>query len=380
VPVSTVVGYGMSALAVLFIWKYWDKISKEPVFLWLLIFFIYGMLITPFSSSPDIGFSTMLGYLAHWILPFILGYSVYYTGQARKLFLVIFAVISIITALSLLAYFGLFPKVVHGDFQLVRDGLLHAGRSHIAFAALCVFVSFFLIAVPVYSDKPGLKKLVWLVPAAVYIFAIILTGSRGYYISAAIVYSLFAVIWAVINKKLKYLIALAVAAGLCAALVYHINPAVRERITRTGGSDNNINERVYLYKVALAEIKARPLFGYGPGQGIKQKEYFEKLPENMRTLYRHPALHSFYLNFAADFGLAGLIIFVVIIVLIFKRLLTILHLPDSPANMFAFGLCWGLLGLLIGDCFDTILRGPGVAMEFFWALGIVFRLSKEKRS
>jgi len=205
----------------------------------------------------------------------------------------------------------------------------------------------------------------------------VLTGSRGYYISAAIVFSLFAVIWSVRNKKIQYLVVFAVAVSLCAVLLYKFNPEVKHRITRTGSSDNNITERLYLYKVALSEIKDRPLFGCGPGQGIRQKAYFETLPENMRNLGRHPALHSFYLNLTADFGLAGLLIFIIIIALIFKRLLTILHLSDNPANVFAFGLFWGLIGLLIGDCFDTILRGPGVAMEFFWALGIVFRLSNE---
>ena len=48
-------------------------------------------------------------------------------------------------------------------------------------------------------------------------------------------------------------------------------------------------------------FKARPLFGFGPGQGIKQKEFFEKLPEGERYFpNRHPALHLFYLNLAAD--------------------------------------------------------------------------------
>ena len=75
--------------------------------------------------------------------------------------------------------------------------------------------------------------------------------------------------------------------------------------------------------------------------------------------------------------MAGLIIFVIIMAHIFLRLAAVMSDKESQVNLLAFGLFWGLAGLLIGDCFDTLLRGPGVAMELFWAAVMIFRISKK---
>jgi O-antigen ligase len=328
----------------------------------------------------------MAGYLAHWIGPFALGYAVYEPQKARKAVTIYFAVFSFVVALALLAYFGLFPKTVHGDFHLVKDGLLQAGRSHIALGALCIFITFFLAGFAFEPGRSRAARTAMLGAALVYIFAIALTGSRGYYISAGLTFSVFGIFWAVKNNKIKQLFYVLLAAAAVSALIVRFNPQVQERILRTNKADNNLIERVYLYKVAFSEIRARPFFGYGPGQAIRQKEYFEKLPPREQNLDRHPALHSFYLNFAADFGLAGLAIFVIIMAHVFKRLASVMAARDGEQavsgtdGILAFGLFWGLIGLLIGDCFDTLLRGPGVAMELFWVLGMVFGISKETKN
>ncbi len=379
-PISNVVGYIASALSVALMWKYWGKIIDEPVFSWLLIFVVYGMLLVPFSGEPKAAFGTMVGYLSHWVVPFVLGYAVFDPAKARKALLIYFAVFSLVVALALLAYFGMFPKVVHGDFNLVRDGLLQAGRSHIALGSLCIFISFFLIGISVYSKDAGITRLIPLIPAAVYAFALVLTGSRSYYIAGFIVYISFAVIWAVKNGMAKYLLIFVFLLGAAGGIIYKYNPAVHYRFERTGLKDNNVSERLYLYKIALAEIKARPIFGFGPGLGIKQKQYFNSLPPEQATLGRHPALHLFYLNLTADFGLAGLAIFVIIMVHIFSRIVPVMLDKDSSVNVFAFGFFWGLAGLLIGDNFDTLLRGPGVAMEVFWVTGMILRVCRDESS
>ena len=377
-PVTHIGGYAVSLLSVLFIWKYWGKINKEPVFMWLLVFFIYGMMLVPFSGEPKASLGVMTGYLTHWILPFILGYGLTGETKARNMLLVYFAVITAVAALSMLAYYGLFSKVVGGNFFLVEDGLLKAGRSHIAFAALCIFIAMTLASFALLPGRGRALKGALLAASVFYVLALALSGSRGYYIAAALVFPAAAVYWTLKNGKIKYLAILALAAVIGVGLVYKFNHGVRERIHRTGASDQNVSERLNLYKVAVEEIKARPVFGYGPGQGIKQKNFFEKLPEAQRNLDRHPALHSFYLNFAADFGLAGFAIFVIIMASILMKLAAVMGSKDGFADAAAFGLFWGLLGLLVGDCFDTILRGPGVAMELFWALGMVLRNTRER--
>jgi len=99
----------------------------------------------------------------------------------------------------------------------------------------------------------------------------------------------------------------------------------------------------------------------------------------MKNVGHHPHLHSFYLNFLADFGVAGGIVFAVMLFLIFKRLWTMSsNTKDSAMRALAYGLFWGFSGVLIGDCFDTLLLGPATAMELFWLIGITFRQSVNK--
>jgi hypothetical protein len=337
------------------------------------------MMLVPFSGDPAVGLGAMVGYLTHWIFPFVLGYGIIDAVKLRRSLWIYFILFSAVLGLSLLAYFGLFPKVVNGNFFLVEDGLLKAGRSHIALGALCVFIVFFLAGKTVYSVESGFRRFWPLIPAAIYLLALALSGSRGYYIAGAVAFVSFGAVYALKRGMVKYLLlalALSAAAGL---LIYKFNPSVNQRINRTGLADQNVSERLYLYRVAAAEIKARPFFGYGPGQAIKQKEYFDRLPEAERSLNRHPALHSFYLNLAADFGLAGFAIFVIIMAYIFRGLAVIMKDKASPVNYLAFGLFWGLVGFLTGDCFDTLLRGPGVAMELFWVCGMVFRVYREEK-
>jgi hypothetical protein len=50
---------------------------------------------------------------------------------------------------------------------------------------------------------------------------------------------------------------------------------------------------------------------------------------------------------------------------------------DPYLRSLAFGLMWAFAGVMVGDCFDTLLRGPGTAMELFWLAGLVLRQARE---
>ncbi|OGS08419.1 MAG: hypothetical protein A2204_08240 [Elusimicrobia bacterium RIFOXYA1_FULL_47_7] len=137
--------------------------------------------------------------------------------------------------------------------------------------------------------------------------------------------------------------------------------------------------RVILYKVAFWEIRERPFFGFGPGEGVKQEKYFNMLPPEQQALKNHTHLHSFYLNFMADFGLAGFVIFILMVFYWLKTVWTAYHSGSNFNKAVSFGLFWGIIGILAGDSFDTLLRGPGVAMELFWLTGIVIGLNESEK-
>jgi O-antigen ligase len=155
------------------------------------------------------------------------------------------------------------------------------------------------------------------------------------------------------------------------------SPGLRERIRTTGPQTDNVKERLALYQVACWEFQDRPIIGFGPGQGIAQKQYAERLPEPMRGVMRHPHIHSFHLNFLADFGIAGYLLFLSIIGIALVRLWQTASSSAIFIRAIAMGVFWGLIGVLIGDFFDTLMVGPSTAMEMFWFLGLLFGIKNE---
>ena len=91
-----------------------------------------------------------------------------------------------------------------------------------------------------------------------------------------------------------------------------------------------------------------------------------------------PHLHSFYLNLAADFGLTGLVIFFVITFAWLKKIHRCFTVGAGINRVVAFGLFWGVIGILAGDMMDTFLRGPRVGMDLFWLTGLLFGSTKIK--
>jgi O-antigen ligase len=372
-PFSHVGGYVVVGAGLLFSFSYWSRIKREPLFYAILAFMAYGFIRAFFSSAPAIGFNSMIGYACQWLLPFLLGLGLNRTGEHRKIFWTFFSVFLAIICFSILAYFGLFFKSLGPGIYLADEGLLKGLRSHIALAAMCLVLSFFALAQLTTNDRlaPGKKRL--LVAVLVLLnAALFLTGSRSYYAAAAVSYFFFGIAW--LFRTRRWGLFAGMIAGCCflAATLYFSVPAIRQRISGTTIQTNSAVERLSLYKVALWEFKDSPIWGFGPGQGIKQTKYFQRLPGEMQNVNRHPALHDFYLNFAADFGAFGLLIFVLALYLIMKRLWIISKNGDVQLASLGLGLFWGLTGILIGDCFDTLLRGPGTAMELFWLTGLLF--------
>ena len=372
---SHIGGYVAVGLGFLFSFNVWKKLFREKIFIWMLAFLAYGMIRSLFSTMPDAGYMTMLGYFSQWLLPFMLGYSITTTKHFRNAIEIFISVFLVILTLSTLAYFGFFPKVIGQDNILVsvQDGLLKGLRSHIAFAALCVLFSFISLGKAlVKGNNTPLEKWVYIILAVFPLGVLFLTGSRGYYAAAFAVYSIFGVYWLIKTGSARILVTVMLAAVVFGSLFYLELPNLRARINHTGAQDASFTERLSLYKVALAEIKSNPVFGIGPGEGTLRGEFFNVLPPERQAVRRYGHLHSFYLHITAEMGFVGLAFFCVIIYLVLIKLYSAMNTADGMLKALAFGVFWGFIGILFGDMLDTLLRGPGTAMELFWLTGLVF--------
>jgi O-antigen ligase len=379
-PVTHIAGYAAVFAGLCLFWKYLKELRDEPLFLWLLVFVFYATVRSLFSGEPQIGFAATFGYFAHWLLPFILGFCLKENRTVKRLFWVSYGTFVVIAVLAVLAYFGLFTDQLIPGVYFAREGLLKGLRSHIAFGAACIVMSFISLGQGLLrTDLARQKRALFILLSLFFTGAIFLTGSRSYYIAAAVTYPALGIYWAVRTGQWRWLVSGAAGMACIVVLLYFYTPFLRNRIQHTGPQDNNVIERMTLYRVAFWEVRDNPLFGWGPGQGIRQTKYFDQLAAR-RDVQKHPTLHNFYLNLAADLGLTGLALLIIILYLILGRAWrTARHDPDPFLRAFGFALFWGFLGVLVGDCFDTLLRGPHTAMELFWLTGLLFGQSKERR-
>lgn len=377
---SHIGGYAASGIGLFFSYSRIRSFLKENTAKLLLGFIVYGAALSLFSPEPSVGFACMLGYFSQWLLPFLLGFALSDKEQVKKVFTVFYVVFYLILILSFLAYFGLFPKEIGpGNFLAnTEDGLLKGLRSHIAFAALCLLFSFMSSSRALFDNRlTVLKKTIFWALAVLPLGAIVLTGSRGYFLAATVSYAVFLVYVAVRTKKYALLSAFVAVTFLASSGLFFGQPRLSQRVSRTGPADESVAGRFAMYKIALSEIKANPVFGVGPGQGTRQLKYFGNLTLQELTLTKHVHLHSFYLHVAAEFGLLGLAAVILLFYSLLKRIYSAGHSLSGFERALAVGLFFGIIGILIGDMFDTLLRGPGTAMEVFWLSGLIFGITRK---
>ena len=376
-PISQVWGYG----AVFIGFASWPgrarELFKNKVFIAVLVFVLYGFIRSIFSPDSALGFSLSAAYLMHWLLPFALGFMVINEELIKKYILIYFSVFFAIVFVSVFAYFGLFWQNL-GSFYFVREGLLKGLRHHIGFAALCFSFSLIALSLGFFClTLSKLKRVLFVIAGIFLIFAVFLSGSRGYYIAVGVILPAFVFFLTVKNGKIWRGIGMLCVVAIIFCLVYFFSGLVSSRVKSAAAfSDTNVTERMDLYHIAILEIKDRPVFGFGLGVPQRKSEYFAMVGKkdllNDDGTYRHFHLHSFYLTLLAEEGFIGFAIFLGLIFLIFREGIKVVRFSNNSFKVaFSIGVMFAFAGVLVGDMFDAHLRGPGVAMDLFWLFGLM---------
>ena len=361
-----IAGYILSFVSLLFIYINWKYLKQEKIFIAMSLFLIYGFILACFADEKTKAFGEMFNYFASWLPPFILGYYITDENSKYKIIMLYLAMFTAVAILSVLAYYGLFYKTIfNGHFA--GEGLyghVNAFLWHISLGAMCVLISSISLIFLLFKEDLNSKKQIFLLIFSVFwIMVLVLTGSRGYYIAGFITYVLIFGFYIYKFKKIKIpLIALSISI-MVAGIIYFTDPYMQQRIKNTSlDSEDSVTYRLRAYPIAFEIFKKTPLFGAGPRQSVIQKE----LKNSNLGIPTH--LHSLYLNMMTDFGLVGFAIFGYLIFQILKRLYDIYMQENS---LFALAMIFAWMSILIGENFDAILRGPRVAMDYFWITGLI---------
>lgn len=334
------------------------------------VFLIWGLILSlTVATEPSAGFQTVFAYFTHWMLPFAVGF---WLPSRFRIPVLYFWVISIfiLAFISLLAFLGVF----HAP-GLSKEGMLFGLHNHIQLAALLSLALFIVYGLFL---APGKSIRATVISGIVCIFLMlffILTGSRGWWSAAAVSLAGMTVHHIIINRERTRALIVAIIGVIFVLGSIAVFPQVRARINMTGFNDLNFIYRRNMAIMATEVIKDNPLTGIGPGQVPYAREYYDKmekmnLPQETGYLQKKH-FHDMYLQVAAEFGLPGALVFLAILFLSLRILVA------SPARLSAtrrsgivYGVLWSFAALMVAELFDCLLRGPAVAMEYFWVLGI----------
>lgn len=361
-----IAGYILSFASLLFVYKNWKYLKQEKIFIAMSLFLIYGFVLACFADEKTKAFGEMFNYFASWLPPFVLGYYITDKNSKYKIIMLYLAMFTVVAILSVLAYYGLFYKTVfNGHFA--GEGLyghVNAFIWHISLGAMCILISSISLIFLLFKEDLSNKKQTFLLIFSVFwIMVLVLTGSRGYYIAGFITYCLIFIFYVYKFKKIKMPLIVITISIVLAGIIYLSDPYIQQRIKNTSlDSESSVTYRLDAYPVAFEIFKRTPLFGVGPKQSVIQNELKNS---NLGTPIH---LHSLYLNIITEFGLIGFAIFCYMIFQILKRLYDVYMQENS---LFALAMIFAWMSILLGENFDVILRGPRVAMDYFWLTGLI---------
>lgn len=355
----------LSIISLFFLFKNWKLWKKDNVIISIIIFLFYGLISSLFSEYKSSALQEMSNYTVGWLFSFLLGYSI--TDSKDKINLIkIYVTVFIITLVAgFLAYFNIIPSQI-GYMHLVEYDRIWVFDGHTILGARCNFIIIPCIVL-FFFNKNIKQNTILLLIALYFTFALLLSGTRNCYISLFVTFLFISVFYIYKRKKLFEVICILSLLLLCFLASYSFNPVIKQRIDKTSiKTEKSLVERIQMYKFGLKLIKEKPIFGHTPKTAINRQDNINNVPH----------FHNIYLDMFVDFGIIGLILFLIIIYNIFSRLIVLYIKTKSPLPLM---LIFAWIAVMLSECFDSFLKSPYCAGLYFWTTGLILDNENEKK-
>jgi O-antigen ligase len=267
-------------------------------------------------------------------------------------------------------FYGLAKAPVHEIISGV-DGVRVTGPlDDPNFYALILLVAYPAALYRYFAADRLRVKLLAAVCAGLIATTIILTYSRGAFIAIILVSALI-----IKERKMNIYKIGAIVTFLLVVLMPVMPAGFTDRLStlsvfanddKQAATERSFQGRTSEALVALQMFRDNPLFGVGAGNYPHHyQEYSRRLGIDDRTTERDA--HSLYLETLAELGLVGLIIFVLILVVVFRELNRASRLAKQMDRhdlvSWIEGVRYGLLGYLLGSFFLH-----GVTIRYMWLI------------
>lgn len=228
------------------------------------------------------------------------------------------------------------------------------------------------------------------------LLSIILSGSRGFWVSAALVTILLLMIYAVFRVVPRIAINFSVIKGALLPIISVIiiffalfpaasiilsgsrmgNTLMREeeyeslafqRVRSIFNIEETSNKgRLDIWESTFASFKKRPLLGVGIGN------FPVVISESLESSRRGASAHNLYFDIAAEMGIAGFAVFLLMLREIFKKAWIFFRdRGHSYGIIFIFYLAW----ILLYSLFDVVLWNDKVLLLFMTQVAVLYLIS-----
>ena len=345
---------------------------KTELRLPLLVFVFMGFLSTLTSVSLILSLKGFFFKLMEWLLIyFIVAETINDRKKLNNLLVVI------VVSMILIAVDALFQSVTgvdfirhHGAFIQTKPIVVDAfNRISGPFKNPNDLAAWLLVMVPLALSLACFKKGrrpakigMWVLTCAL-VACLVLTYSRGAQIAAIVSLAIFGIL-----KDRRFLVFIIV---ILLALFFISSRPARERMGSLTNSivkmdDVSMSFRIILWREAAAIIKDYPVLGCG------LNTYTVTAPRYQLDRETGYYPHNCYLQMAAEMGIAGLAVFIWIIISIFKNSLSALKkIDDSFYKTILLGLMIGLSGFLAHSFIDTDIYALQVGNLMWFVMGLM---------
>lgn len=228
-----------------------------------------------------------------------------------------------------------------------------------------VLGEYFLLVIPLgigllMTARSWKTRILWLAACGIMGICLILTYSRGCYLGL-----LFAVAMFLVLKDRRFLILGIVAVALCPL---YLPETVLSRFTSIGDmGDTSTSYRVYIWMGTLAMLKDYWFCGVGPGTDAFNKVY----PEYAYNAITAPHSHNLYLQITCDTGIAGLAVFLLLMVGFYRMMFTAIRQEtDTQLKTFQIAGVSAVSGFLLQSMTDYTFYNYRVMLLFWTMLGL----------
>ena len=361
-------------------------LSRDQLSLLLIIFFLYLSLSLLYSSSRLLSLKFLFLFFCYISLSLL---AINLTVNNKNELIIKIFIISafLISSYTILHYYGLIRYFAEFGPIFSPIGQKNWTSNFLALVLPSTF-AFYLLE----EAENKFKRYFYAITTIIIYTTILICQSRGIWISILLTLPLafllikkakLTPIFIKNRKNLRYLLLILIVITVIYSTENPLNKSpltIPERAFSVfEREDASINMRLIMLGSSLKMIQARPLGGFGLGTFNLnyppcQALYLQEKPGMIKYLSDQNVLeaHNEYAQFAAEIGLAGLLLFLIIILFLYKQSRDYLRAKEIEPEKKMIKLGWflGLNIFLIHCLFTFPFHVPFLGASFFLWLGL----------